>query len=601
MSLDRVRDHCLQTLCSCRGSLDYANLRRDVSAHFKVSDGQLSELLADRHLFTTDLWGPPGSQGERLIDSTLLIATTPVRLCKDFVKRNCSDAACGQLHLCKFFLLDSCKFVKGRVTCIFSHDIHSPHNAAILYANKLQHLNEMQLRQILLQNDSFLLPEICVFYNKGLGPFGSCTFKHSCTKLHICLHFVQDTCRFGAKCKRCHNFQDSSVISVLENLGAEHFKHLHHTYQNMYAIRKHGAGSGEASGNNGHSHTAAVSENRPQARLPSRSSIGDMGIEEICLYFVWKNCSFKDKCIRVHFRLPYRWQVCQASWIDLPEMEKIEKDFCDPSKTRSEKVDFKSMTSGLSQVRRLSTVSSVTKPPYYILTTEWLWYWKDEFGKWIEYGKDGELHAVASITSTELEKAFLADSKATLEFTAGKRQYKLNFEDMLQTNLRIRTRREVRRRPRFISEQDMKSQVQNQRKVGQETSGIMQGKSLPEHWDKSALSDVGYKLVSLAESSDEYKQVQTLFQRTMRKNVIQKIERIQNLTLWEVYQWQKEQMKKKNGQDVVEKQLFHGTDSSIIDAICQQNFDWRICGTHGTSYGKGPCCVGPLVVAFSTL
>lgn len=45
------------------------------------------------------------------------------------------------------------------------------------------------------------------------------------------------------------------------------------------------------------------------------------------------------------------------------------------------------MTCGKRQVRRLSTVSSVTKPPNFILTTEWLWYWKNEKEKWIEYGQ----------------------------------------------------------------------------------------------------------------------------------------------------------------------------------------------------------------------
>lgn len=43
-------------------------------------------------------------------------------------------------------------------------------------------------------------------------------------------------------------------------------------------------------------------------------------------------------------------------------------------------------------------------------------------------------------------------------------------------------------------------------------------------------------------------------------------------------------MKKSN---IAEKQLFHGTDPKHIDAICHNNLDWRICGTHGTAYGKG--------------
>ncbi len=50
-------------------------------------------------------------------------------------------------------------------------------------------------------------------------------------------------------------------------------------------------------------------------------------------------------------------------------------------------VDFTTMTYGGSPVRRLSTASSVSKPPHFILTTQWLWYWKDESGKWLEFGQ----------------------------------------------------------------------------------------------------------------------------------------------------------------------------------------------------------------------
>ena len=36
-----------------------------------------------------------------------------------------------------------------------------------------------------------------------------------------------------------------------------------------------------------------------------------------------------------------------------------------------------------------------------------------------------------------------------------------------------------------------------------------------------------------------------------------------------------------------EKRLFHGTGPDAVDAICKQNFDWRVCGKNGTKYGKG--------------
>lgn len=51
---------------------------------------------------------------------------------------------------------------------------------------------------------------------------------------------------------------------------------------------------------------------------------------------------------------------------------------------------------------------------------------------------------------------------------------------------------------------------------------------------------------------------------------------------------QKEQMQGRNGgKPVDQRYLFHGTDRTLIQAICEQNFDWRVCGVHGTAYGKG--------------
>ncbi|KAF1372044.1 hypothetical protein PFLUV_G00260250 [Perca fluviatilis] len=106
-------------------------------------------------------------------------------------------------------------------------------------------------------------------------------------------------------------------------------------------------------------------------------------------------------------------------------MEDIERDYCDPSKTQScgdPPVDFLSWTQDSQAVRRLSTVSSVTKPPHYVLTTDWLWYYRAERGNWVEYGQPVD-----------------------------RRQYVVSFKDMYQRNPKHRTKRRVCRRPRFVS------------------------------------------------------------------------------------------------------------------------------------------------------
>ena len=44
---------------------------------------------------------------------------------------------------------------------------------------------------------------------------------------------------------------------------------------------------------------------------------------------------------------------------------------------------------------------------------------------------------------------------------------------------------------------------------------------------------------------------------------------------------------KLDSDDVNELSLYHGTDHSVVDGICAQNFDWRLCGKNATVYGQG--------------
>ncbi len=61
-------------------------------------------------------------------------------------------------------------------------------------------------------------------------------------------------------------------------------------------------------------------------------------------------------------------------------------------KTGPCRVDFELMQVTWSQqdagqVRRVSSIASVKAQPTHQLTTRWLWYWQNEYGEWIEYGK----------------------------------------------------------------------------------------------------------------------------------------------------------------------------------------------------------------------
>ncbi|KAM9030083.1 protein mono-ADP-ribosyltransferase PARP12-like isoform 2-T2 [Ara ararauna] len=306
--------------------------------------------------------------------------------------------------------------------------------------------------------------------------------------------------------------------------------------------------------------------------------------DQICVFYVWKYCKHKDKCKFVHYHLPYRWQMYDGvTWNDLSMMEEVEKAYCDPhtSSIASKNIDFQTMTCCSSSVRRLSTPSSVTKPTF-VLTTQWLWYWKNDKGQWIEYGEQAEGDSVSSPSSAVIENLYLADPDGTIFFQAGLYKYELNFKEMTQTNTTYKTKRRVCRRPKFVSSEDVQKI-----KKGQRDSSIP-NQSCPVHWDQSALPDFGYKAVEISDTTDEYNQIKQLFHQTMKKYSILKINRIQNPSLWKVFQWQKEQMKRENGgKEVNEKLLFHGTKTSFVESICTHNFDWRICGSNGTVYGKG--------------
>ncbi|XP_036615665.1 protein mono-ADP-ribosyltransferase PARP12 [Trichosurus vulpecula] len=559
-------------LCAAGGSLELTELSRRLPGGVSEDalEKSLCKLAPGRFVL-----GTRGGDGP---EKRVLVAATGARLCPAY--STACDGLCGQLHLCKFFLYGSCKFSTTGKQCKYSHHIDSMHNMNVLKSYGIGDLNLNELSQLLLQNDSTLLPEICAHYNKGDGQHGSCTFKNACAKLHLCQYYVQGNCRFGSSCKRSHAFDPTCQEKLRKwGLSATIIKRLPSTYRNAFDIKNE-------------SSATPKKERRYSSDSVPTAPKSDEENSQICLYHIRKACSFKDKCFKVHFHLPYRWQFLDGNtWKDLEEMEEIEKAYCDPNKSQFltrvpwspgiASLNFNYMTCAHNKVRRLSTASSVVKPPHFILTTEWLWYWKNDGNFWQEYGLKGAERHAAAVSSSDIEKAYLNQESPVLRFSVGKHAYELNFKAMTQKSLHFGTVRNVCRRPKYVSLEDVKMK---------QTCGDKSGapKDVPSHWDMSALPDLGFKLIPLSPSSGEYLKVQEQFCRTMRNYAIRKIERIQNPALWEVYQWQKAQMKKSNGgREVDERFLFHGTRPEYVDAICHQNFDWRISGLHGTSYGKG--------------
>ncbi|XP_061570887.1 protein mono-ADP-ribosyltransferase PARP12b [Cololabis saira] len=409
-------------LCGRGGSMPLQQLLQHLQQRCTLSEPEFLYVLRGCERFLLVPGPGPGAPGA---GEVTVVARTSLRICPSY-KREQPCCGCRQLHLCKHFVYGTCRFGNGRKPCKFSHDIQSPHNAALLGECTLQELTAEELSVLLLQNDPSLLPEVCVKYNKGSGPHGDCSFQNSCTKLHLCQHFLQDDCMFGPHCRRSHGVGEQSQ-RILEKRGLS-IQNLPSLYRNIR-------------------HLANAAAEEPAAAHKDESEV-------ICLHFIRGSCRFDDGCHRVHFHLPYRWQVLDDdTWTDLENMEDVEREYCDPAKTHSElwPLDFQSMTWDLAPVRRLSTISWVTKPDHYTLTTQWLWYYKGDHHMWVEYGQPEQKRPSPSVTSQTLEKKFLSDRTAKVEVKKGQRQYVICFKDMYQRNPKHNTKRRVRRRPRFVS------------------------------------------------------------------------------------------------------------------------------------------------------
>ncbi|KAM9481050.1 protein mono-ADP-ribosyltransferase PARP12-like [Clarias gariepinus] len=505
----------------------------------------------------------------------LIVAKTTLRVCRTPTGQ-CVD--CEALHLCKYLVCGNCI----RDKCKNPHSLDSSHNSALLKKLGLQQLGEKALFQLLMQNDPCLLPEVCTQYNKGNG----CKYQTSCTNLHVCQHFLQDDCKFGADCKRAHSFDDTDQkIFISRGLSLENIINIHKIYKNRFMI--HSPEKKPPSPNFPAKKVRLTKRVSPRtvAKVNPKPEI-EREPNEICLLFIRKSCSFKDKCVHIHHHLPYKWQILGKNgyrWKDLRNGEAIERAFCNPANDMSpgpQTVNFISMTCGGSKVRRLSTASSITKPPDVILTTEWLWYWKNEREEWSEYGQGEDVKLATPLTSQTLENIYQSNVQSEVPVSSKKHSYMLYLKDMYQKNFQFQTKREIRRRPRFVSALEVKSKLKSE----SSSSSV----SVPAHWDRGALPNLSYRLVPLSRTEAEFRRLKTLFKRTMPEYKINSIQRNQNSSLWKAFQWQKNQMKKRNGgKEVCEKLLFHGTKQSLVNRICKQNFDWSLCGVNGTLYGKG--------------
>ena len=233
---------------------------------------------------------------------------------------NTPRGRCMQLHICQHYVNGACRFGEQ---CFKSHNIFDSQPKSVLQMfgvnvarSPKEVLTELRCSHATEPsgNTSEKMPDVCHFYNVKSG----CSKGNSCTRLHICQHYISGGCKFGEKCKRSHNIFDTQPKEALRKWGVN----VARSPKIVLAELRSSA--------------PAPSEDVPQA-----SGGGDTPAmpqskegEEICIYHLRGQCQYNQSCRNHHCSLPYQWQMQQSDsmWTDLSLSNNItcELTFCDP-------------------------------------------------------------------------------------------------------------------------------------------------------------------------------------------------------------------------------------------------------------------------------
>jgi len=438
----------------------------------------------------------------------------------------------------------------------------------------------------------------------------------NCTRLHVCRHFIMGSCQYPSTCKRSHNVMSDQPKLLLVRCG---LNVAAMTEIQIIDKLKEQLGTNKTQ-------TEHI-RGRQEQQQPSieRDNVTPQGGDmKICMFNLFGRCIYKkNDCYNYHSKnnLPYQWQ-----WNNSPDEDENRKkwnEFCPAANTELESrfcevtedrcrvtddviggeviINFESMTFGrmtkTGEVRRLGTESVATAAIRNRYTTVWTWYSKTDQGLWQAF-PDAAKSSIASSdpasdecipSSHEIESKYLTNPVARLQYVTGEgdsvKRFLLDLKQMRQTNLMTQQHNEIRRRPELYRQQENKSS--NDQK---EQDSLIR---YPPYWDKENMKDetVDYILIDVpnnGKTADEYQKVAKRFAETMPGIPLKTIKRIQNHDLWESFDAFKTRMNRKRSSPVDAMLLFHGTGQKYIEAICQQGFDWRMCGASvGTLYGKG--------------
>uniref|UniRef100_A0A665VBY7 Poly [ADP-ribose] polymerase n=1 Tax=Echeneis naucrates TaxID=173247 RepID=A0A665VBY7_ECHNA len=348
------------------------------------------------------------------------------------------------------------------------------------------------------------------------------------------------------------------------------------------------------------SQTPTTTPTRPQtrSRAPAAFSFHTRGPEvQICDNFLLSSCCSGTTERNLHHTpFPFRWQLwCTTTyqWVDISPRSQIllEKIYCDVEQDKvcikdgdlRYELNFDSMeldgSLKYNGVRRLSNSDSLERNHYF--PSEWKIYWWGDL-TWEEYNK-------VKVILFRLLRLF---------------SFSLFFEKEPECSFHINSLeyKEVRCRPLIalvnISTSSLLSSTLTLR-TGLQTDSTERAGDPPEAnfsidpleeftswyppvWRLASKED--YSLIDVPAGTKTYWKVQSVFYESMSETRVDivSIQQLQNLLHWDKYQ-----RSSCFSKEPLERHLFHGTSKEASEDICHNNFDPRLAGINGVSFGFG--------------
>ncbi|KAL3861805.1 hypothetical protein ACJMK2_007823 [Sinanodonta woodiana] len=480
-------------------------------------------------------------------------------------QEKCDQSDCRHAHVCKDFISGSCK--QGQ-KCPLSHSFYDRANAGLISKLGLDIFSNEEIR--LIYNQRF--PHVCGKHT----PTRICRLP-ACAYLHICIKNMFGKCENGSDCKLSHTFQTEQNRSVLKAYQIAHWNEpLIRNVIFLNAIT--------AKENTDHDSTdkKSMSQKRFSRRAESTSD----------LHYEQKSKS-DSRSVSIDARNLHRGSLDVLSDkghgynIDDEEQMNSRKEETNLQKEKIQRGEKSLKPKSVNPVKNDGGIKTKGPKPRNKLNSE-----EDKTSA------DAVLKTDAA-QSTRICDLYLVDNckNATCKLHHHE-SIKLPYIWQIQifNSWRTLNKKAIIEVEKAFCQKSSTIQTSVRIHVLPEKIAVPTGVKvpLPAGWVPWDLAHA-FELVELKQSCVEFKKVESSLLATLNPSEIQinYIYRVQNRELWMAYDGQRKSMKismDRAGQtkEVDERSLFHGTNSiDTVQGICTNCFDFRVCGKHGTRYGKG--------------